>query len=92
MVHEYQHYGGTCCLRLQDWVERRVKQTVRNVEEMTEYNYESNQQDALYRVIYYSKSALYVSGDVFARHQEHLTVFTVSGSAGSYLGERYQIL
>ena len=43
-------------------------------------NYESNQQDALYRLIYYSKSALHVSGDVFAHHQEHLTVFTVSGS------------
>jgi len=84
-----------------------VNQTVRNVEERTEYNYESNQQDALYRVIYYPKSALHVSGDGFARHQEHLTVFTVSGSvhpsgyrlvsysrkpAGSYLDERYQIL
>ena len=33
-----------------------------------------------YRLIYYSKSALQVSGDVFAHHQEHLTVFTVSGS------------
>jgi len=29
---------------------------------------------------YYAKSALHVSGDVFAHHQEHLTVFTVSGS------------
>jgi len=38
------------------------------------------QQDALYRLIYYSKSALHVSGEVFAHHQEHLTVFTVSGS------------
>jgi hypothetical protein len=34
----------------------------------------------LYRLIYYSKSALHVSGNVFAHHQEHLTVFTVSGS------------
>ena len=42
------------------------------------YNYESNQPDALYRLIYYSKSALHVSGDVFAHHQEHLTVFTIS--------------
>jgi hypothetical protein len=42
-------------------------------------NYENNQQDVLYRLIYYSKSALHVSGDVFAHHQEHLTVFTVSG-------------
>jgi hypothetical protein len=25
----------------------------------------------LYRLIYYSKSALHVSGDVFAHHQEH---------------------
>ena len=29
-------------------------------------------------LIYYSYSALYVSGDVFAHHQEHLTVFTAS--------------
>ena len=34
----------------------------------------------LYRLIYYSKSALHVSVDVFAHHQEHLTVFAVSGS------------
>jgi len=34
----------------------------------------------LYRLIYCSKSALHVSGEVFAHHQEHLTVFTVSGS------------
>jgi len=34
----------------------------------------------LYRLIYYSYSALHVSGDVFAHHQEQLTVFTVSGS------------
>jgi hypothetical protein len=43
-------------------------------------DYENNQQDALYRLIYYSKSALHVLGDVFAHHQEHLTVFAVSGS------------
>jgi hypothetical protein len=34
----------------------------------------------LYRLTYYSKSALHVSDDVFAHHQEHLTLFTVSGS------------
>jgi len=54
----------------------------------------------LYRLIYYSKSALHVSGDVFAYNQEQLTVFTVSGSvhpsccqlaAGSNLGEHYKI-
>jgi len=44
------------------------------------YNCTNNQLDALYRLIYYSKSALHVSGDVFAHHQEHLTVFAVSGS------------
>ena len=38
-----------------------------------DYNYENNQQDALYRLIYYSKSALHFSGDVFAHRQEHLT-------------------
>jgi hypothetical protein len=43
-------------------------------------NFEHNQQDALYRLIYYSKSAVHVSGDVFAHHQEHLTLFTVSTS------------
>jgi len=48
--------------------------------EETQDNYENNQQDALYRLIYYSSSALHVSGDVFSHHQEHLTVFTVSGS------------
>jgi len=44
------------------------------------YFHENNQQDELYRLIYYSKSALHISGDVFAHHQEHLTVFTVPGS------------
>ena len=44
------------------------------------YDYENNQKDAVYRLIYYSKSALHVSDDVLAHHQEHLTVFTVSGS------------
>jgi hypothetical protein len=34
----------------------------------------------LYRLIYYSQSVLHVSGDVFAHQQEHLTVFTASGS------------
>jgi hypothetical protein len=34
----------------------------------------------LYRLIYYSWSAVHVLGDVFAHHQEHLSVFTVSGS------------
>jgi hypothetical protein len=44
------------------------------------HNYENNKKDAQYRLIYYSKSALHVSGDVFAHHQENLTVFAVSGS------------
>jgi hypothetical protein len=43
------------------------------------HEYENNQQDALY-ILIYSKSPLHVSGDVFAHHQEHLTVFTASGS------------
>jgi len=34
----------------------------------------------LHRLIYFSLSALHVSGDVSAHHQEHLTVFTVSSS------------
>ena len=65
------------------------------------YNYENNQQDALYRLLYYSKPAVHVLGDVFTHHQEYLTVFTVSGSVhssccrlpdGRNLGEHYQIL
>jgi len=44
------------------------------------YNYENNQQDALYRLICYSKLAVHVSDDVFAYHQKQLNVFTVSGS------------
>ena len=36
--------------------------------------------DALYGLIYYSKSSLDVLGNVFAHHHEHLTLFTVSGS------------
>jgi hypothetical protein len=43
----------------------------RNVADKVNCYYENNQQDALYRLIYYSKSALHVSGDVFAHHQEH---------------------
>jgi hypothetical protein len=34
----------------------------------------------LYRLIYYSWLALRVLGDVFAHHQEQLTVFTASGN------------
>jgi hypothetical protein len=34
----------------------------------------------LCRLIYYPLSALHVSGNVSAHHNEHLTVFTASGS------------
>ena len=34
----------------------------------------------LYRLIYYSKSALHVLDDVFAHYHEHLTLFTASGN------------
>jgi len=40
----------------------------------------TNKMHYIRRLIYYSKSALHVSGDVFAHHREHLTAFTVSGS------------
>jgi hypothetical protein len=42
-----------------------------------------NNEKQVYRLIYFSLSALYVSGEVFAHHQEHLTLFTVSGSIHS---------
>jgi len=37
---------------------------------------DSTNEMQLYRLIYYSQSALHVSGGVFVHHQEHLTVFT----------------
>jgi len=38
-----------------------------------------DQQDAIiFGLFIYSQWALHVSGDVFAHHQEHLTVFTAS--------------
>jgi len=55
----------------------------------------------LYRLIYFSWSALHASGDSPAYHQEYLTVFIASGSihasccrlaAGSNLREYYQNL
>jgi hypothetical protein len=70
----------------------------KNAGKLAQYNYENNQQVALYRLIYYFKSDLHVSGNVFAHHQEHLTVFTVSGRVqpghqlAATLGEHYQIL
>jgi heme/copper-type cytochrome/quinol oxidase subunit 2 len=41
------------------------------------YNHENNQKDAICRLIYYSKSALHVSGNVFAHYQEHLTIYSI---------------
>jgi hypothetical protein len=54
----------------------------------------------LYRLIYYSKSALHVSDDVYAHHREHLTVLnelklsfnSFETPAGSNLGEYCQVL
>jgi hypothetical protein len=43
------------------------------------FNYEYNQRDATIYVNLLSQSAVYVSSDDFAHHQEHLTVFTASG-------------
>ena len=42
-------------------------------------DHEHNQQEAIYILTYYSQSALHISCDVFAHHQENLTIFTVSG-------------
>ena len=36
-----------------------------------------DQKDALFGLFICTQSPLHVSGDVFAHHQEHLTVFTV---------------
>jgi hypothetical protein len=53
------------------------------------FNYKSNQQDATIQLIYYSKSALRVSGDVFAYHQKQLT----QGAGGrQQLVEYYQVV
>jgi hypothetical protein len=56
---------------------------------LTFTTHENNQQDALYRLIYYFKTALHVSGEVFAHHQEHLTLIHQGTQVGSSLGEHY---
>ena len=71
----YRH--ASHCQRLLDL---KISRRRLNAINLSRANYGSNQQDALHRIIYYSKSALQVSGDVLAHHQEHLTVFTVSSS------------
>ena len=77
-LHHSSTYLSNCTVphhrRLKVW------ETWRSWIHASWYNYENNQQDALYRLIYYSTSALHVSGDVYAYCQEHLTVFTASGS------------
>jgi hypothetical protein len=58
------------------------------------YNYENNQQDALYRLIYYYKSALHVSGDVSLiirgtwLYLQYLVVFTqvAAGTSRQQIG------
>jgi len=51
------------------------------------YNYENNQQDALYRLIYYYKSALHVSGDIFAHHQRN-TPHNLNSSVSTHSGHQ----
>jgi hypothetical protein len=90
-----QHYTNILLLGLNDdtsswnkiyinsWIIRRCFESqvsLFSIVTRWSVNYENNQQNALYRLMYYFKSALHVSGDVFAHHQEHLTVCTVSGS------------
>jgi len=91
LVGGYWRFGGTCCLRLHSvlkfWA---CSMFWRNVATFYVLDvHESLHRDTtmkttnkmqLYRLIYYFKSALRVSGDVFAHHQEHSSVFTVSGS------------
>jgi hypothetical protein len=95
------NYKDMSCV---EWNIKTVESVIKifeNVWRQALSNCENSQQDALYRLIYYSKSGLHVSGHVFAHHQEHLTIFTVSDSVhpsccrlptGSKLGEHYQIL
>jgi hypothetical protein len=80
----FWRFGGTNCSRFQSdiwfrWMLNWLgwKKGYRLCAEIWG-NYENNQQDALYGLIYYSNSALHVKDDVFAHHQKHLTVFTVS--------------
>jgi hypothetical protein len=70
----------TACFHV--YQSRKRKETERGSQQkwitnFCSFNYENDQEDALYKLIYYSKSALHVLGDVFAHHQEHLTIFTV---------------
>jgi hypothetical protein len=41
---------------------------------------DDQQAAAIFGLFICSKSALHVSGNVFAHHQEHVTVFTASGN------------
>jgi hypothetical protein len=41
---------------------------------------DTNNKMQLYRLIYFYLPTLHVSGKVYAHHQEHMTVFTVSVS------------
>jgi hypothetical protein len=48
------------------------------------FAYKNNQQDALYKLIYYFKSALHdsgevfaLSGEVFAHYQEYVTIYSI---------------
>jgi len=69
------------CLYKENWKEILSSSKIKKKKKCWHYfKYGNNQQDAIYRLIYYSKSVLHVSGDVFAHHQEHLTLFTVSVS------------
>ena len=71
---------GTVLYNSNRWIIRRLGSSFTTPDKRNYNIYENNQQDALNCLIYYSNSALHVSGDVFAHHQEHLTVFAVSGS------------
>jgi len=92
---KYQLRGVTICVclirpnnvKLCVWLQRIWRSWIR----ASWYNYENNQQDALYRLIYYSKTALRVSAfSPIIRstrlYLQYLVVFT-EVAAGSNLGE-----
>jgi len=58
--------------------ELRVEQNLRDVHESVhrDTSMKVTNKMQIHRLIYYSKSALHVSGDVFAHHQEHLTIYS----------------
>jgi len=70
-----------------------MKKIISSHFKVSKFYYESNQQDATIQVnLLFLVSSTCFLGDVFANHQEHLTVFTVSGSIHPCSCRQFQLI